>query len=392
MRLNPEASMRPPSPGLFNLDPAQFDHLTRRLLFACVGSVVANLLVWRLVSAIAQQHMAVQPQVIEITRVILKPRGVRVQKVVTKAQVQRRVAQLHRAIQHSKPAPRPVPPKPHIAQLHRAIQPKPLVPKPVAQPVPKAIVPPPGAAPKQPGMTHSTAPRPHEASRLAEAPVAPHILTAPPDSHSDAAQPSVPSGAPHEETAGGDNTGTTHTSSDTSSHTHAPTGLSAQPPSFSTPDTGPSAPSGNDTKPAEPAKGQPAPEPTPTPRPTPRPTAVPRPTPTPRPTPRPEPTATTRPTPTPKPKGPTQDAEPTRQAEPEIPEELRDKEFKTYVRVRVEVSADGSAEPSLRTSSGNTEVDDRVLSALRKWRWKPALKDGEPVSSIKYFRFEFEVK
>jgi outer membrane biosynthesis protein TonB len=46
----------------------------------------------------------------------------------------------------------------------------------------------------------------------------------------------------------------------------------------------------------------------------------------------------------------------------------------------------------LRTSSGNTDVDQRVLEALKKWTWKPALKDGTPVDSVQYFRFEFEVQ
>jgi len=52
--------------------------------------------------------------------------------------------------------------------------------------------------------------------------------------------------------------------------------------------------------------------------------------------------------------------------------------FKSFVRVRVEIDADGSASPTLRTSSGNDEIDRRVLSALKRWRWKPALKDGVP--------------
>lgn len=78
--------------------------------------------------------------------------------------------------------------------------------------------------------------------------------------------------------------------------------------------------------------------------------------------------------------------------QPEIPDDLKDSDFKTYVRVRVNVHADGSFEVSLRTSSGNSQIDSRVLRALKKWRWKAALKDGDPVDSTQYFRFEFEVR
>lgn len=62
------------------------------------------------------------------------------------------------------------------------------------------------------------------------------------------------------------------------------------------------------------------------------------------------------------------------------------------MRVVVEIEADGSFEISLRTSSGNTEVDQRVLEALKKWTWKPALKNGQAVASTQRFKFEFEVQ
>ncbi len=133
----------------------------------------------------------------------------------------------------------------------------------------------------------------------------------------------------------------------------------------------------------------PPPPPTPTPKPKPTPTPKPQPTPTPKP--EPTPTPKPKPTPTPRPKGPTKDAEASRTVKPNIPDELRDSNFKSSVRVRVDVAADGSATPSIRSGSGNSQIDALALAALRKWRWKPALKDGEPVASTQYFRFEFEV-
>jgi protein TonB len=94
----------------------------------------------------------------------------------------------------------------------------------------------------------------------------------------------------------------------------------------------------------------------------------------------------------PKPKGPTLDAEPTHQVDVEIPDSLKSESFKSHVHVKVTVGRDGSFDVTLRTSSGNLEVDKLVLECLKKWKWKPALKEGEPVESVHLFLFEFEVK
>jgi protein TonB len=95
--------------------------------------------------------------------------------------------------------------------------------------------------------------------------------------------------------------------------------------------------------------------------------------------------------PKPKPTGPTRDAQPANQVQPEIPDSLKSGDYKSFVRVRVEISADGSFTPILRTSSGNPEIDKRVLEALKRWKWQPALQNGEPVDSVQLFKFEFEV-
>jgi len=89
---------------------------------------------------------------------------------------------------------------------------------------------------------------------------------------------------------------------------------------------------------------------------------------------------------------PSVEAQPIEQIKPEIPYELRSQDYKSFVRVSVVVDTDGSSIPTLKTSSGNDKVDLQVLSALKKWRWRPALVDGHAVKSIRYFRFEFEVK
>ena len=91
-------------------------------------------------------------------------------------------------------------------------------------------------------------------------------------------------------------------------------------------------------------------------------------------------------------KGPTKDAEPSDEIKPEIPDSLKHADFKSFVRVKVEIDEDGSATTILRTSSGNAEVDQRVLDALKKWKWKPALQNGERVKSTQLFKFEFLVE
>jgi hypothetical protein len=93
-----------------------------------------------------------------------------------------------------------------------------------------------------------------------------------------------------------------------------------------------------------------------------------------------------------KPKGPTADATPVHQEDVEIPDSLKDQSFKSFVRVRVNIAADGSFVVVLRTTSGNDQIDKLVLDSLKRWKWKAAVKDGEQVDSVQLFRFDFEVK
>jgi TonB family protein len=77
--------------------------------------------------------------------------------------------------------------------------------------------------------------------------------------------------------------------------------------------------------------------------------------------------------------------------QPVIPDSLKTEDLKTFVRVKVEVAADGSANVVLRTSSGNPDVDKLILDALKKWKWKAALREGTPVASTQLFKFEIEI-
>lgn len=91
------------------------------------------------------------------------------------------------------------------------------------------------------------------------------------------------------------------------------------------------------------------------------------------------------------PTSPTQDAEASGQVYPDIPSDLESDDYQSFVRVKVDIAADGTFTVSLVSSSGNEEVDQRVLEALKRWKWSPALSDGNPVASTERFRFNFEV-
>jgi protein TonB len=107
---------------------------------------------------------------------------------------------------------------------------------------------------------------------------------------------------------------------------------------------------------------------------------------------KPDPPPVVQPDPPPVKTGPTREALPSNEIKPEIPDSLRHGDFKSFVRVKVEIDEDGTATPILRTSSGNSEIDQRVLDALKKWKWKPALENGTPVKSTQLFKFEFLVE
>lgn len=334
---------------------AESDRL--RLGSALAASLFINLLLWRAVGGAIMSQKAPLPPRIEISRVVLTREGKKIPRTVTKRQIARKVEHLRRQLVR-RPPPRPPRDRPHVA---RPLQPSPVKPRPQALEAPRALKPAPQPAKPQPeGAHHHTL--------TAQNPAAPNAGSVKAGGNADLGRPL-----------------------ESQNYGEAKT----NPKDYATPVPQP--------QPTEPSAPPPTPippplEPTATPRP--QPTATSKPEPTLTPTPRPEPTATPTPTPTPKPeptatprpKGPTQDAEAVRTVQPEIPDELKGGNFKSSVRVRVEVSADGTPSPSLRGSSGNADIDARVLAALRKWRWKPALKDGEAVASTQYFRFDFEVR
>ena len=126
---------------------------------------------------------------------------------------------------------------------------------------------------------------------------------------------------------------------------------------------------------------------------TPAPATTPAPTPAPTPVPTPVPTPKLTPAPTPKPAGITRVAQPRLLEKPEIPDSLKSDEYKSFVRVRAEVDEQGNVTSvTLRTSSGNAEIDKRTIQVVEHAKYFPALRNGVPVASTVLFRFNIGVQ
>ena len=343
-------------PGLKELSIGQNtllnDALDKRLGIGVGVSLLLNLLLWSGAAAVAVHPAHFHdPTPVEITRVVIQPDGKRVEKVIKKEQIAKKIVQAHKEL--LKPRPVPVVPRerPHIVaptphrerpQIARRNTPRPPEPQ---KPAKSDPLPTPETSHNRviTAPDNKTAPKPDE-----------HVVQA--GGNADVGKPTNQQGA-----------GNAKTNPDVVVKKDAPKPTEPvkqpDPPKAVKPEL-PALPSGNDKK------------------------DVPIPEPQPKPDPKPDPA----PEPKPKKRGPTREAEPQDQVKPDIPDELKHGDFKSFVRVAVEVDADGNANVTLRTSSGNQEIDSRVLNALKKWKWKPALKNGEPVSSVQRFKFEFLVE
>ncbi len=137
-------------------------------------------------------------------------------------------------------------------------------------------------------------------------------------------------------------------------------------------------PAPNPTPATEPTPTAPTPNVAPTPAPTPRPTPIPTPVPTPVPTPRPAPVFV--------------EATPTQTPQPIVPDALRSDALDKTAVVEIRVGATGAPElVTVTTSAGNSDLDALALDAARKWRFKPATRDGVPIASVVRLHIEFQV-
>lgn len=77
---------------------------------------------------------------------------------------------------------------------------------------------------------------------------------------------------------------------------------------------------------------------------------------------------------------------------PEIPEELRHRQLTFVAVASFNVAANGAATVTLLRATADPRMNAALMSALRKWRFFPAMENGHPVSSIIEIRIPIEVK
>jgi protein TonB len=66
---------------------------------------------------------------------------------------------------------------------------------------------------------------------------------------------------------------------------------------------------------------------------------------------------------------------------PHYPYESRRLKEQGTVLLDVQLSMSGTVERvSVRTSSGFARLDKAALEAVRRWRWSPTVRDGQPVA------------
>lgn len=66
---------------------------------------------------------------------------------------------------------------------------------------------------------------------------------------------------------------------------------------------------------------------------------------------------------------------------PSIPDEMRDEVMRATAVVRFHVGRDGKATVTLVTSTEFSTLDELILETLRKWRFHPALRNGNAIDS-----------
>ncbi|UCE28227.1 MAG: energy transducer TonB [Candidatus Coatesbacteria bacterium] len=78
------------------------------------------------------------------------------------------------------------------------------------------------------------------------------------------------------------------------------------------------------------------------------------------------------------------------EVEPEYPPERYDEGLDVKVIIRVEIDENGDVTKAYVFNSGGAGFDEAALAAARRWKFKPALEDGEPVESFAMIYVVFE--
>jgi len=84
-------------------------------------------------------------------------------------------------------------------------------------------------------------------------------------------------------------------------------------------------------------------------------------------------------------------AVPLSQPKPSIPDDLRDSDLNADFDALFTVHADGSASVKMVSSTGNSALDSLALDSAKRWTFRPATRNGQPVQSFLRLRIEFDV-
>lgn len=85
-------------------------------------------------------------------------------------------------------------------------------------------------------------------------------------------------------------------------------------------------------------------------------------------------------------------AHPLAQPLPTLPDDLREQAYQTVATARFLVHTDGSVEVDLIKPTPNPRLNQILLTALRQWRFFPAMQSGLPVESRLDIRVHFNVE
>lgn len=85
-------------------------------------------------------------------------------------------------------------------------------------------------------------------------------------------------------------------------------------------------------------------------------------------------------------------ARPLAQPLPALPDDLREQAYQTVATARFLVHADGSVEVELIKPTPSPRLNQILLTALRQWRFFPAMQSGRPVESRLEIRVHFNIE
>jgi protein TonB len=77
---------------------------------------------------------------------------------------------------------------------------------------------------------------------------------------------------------------------------------------------------------------------------------------------------------------------------PDIPDDLRHRALNLVAMARFKVAADGSATVTLLQVTADPQLNTALMSALQKWRFFPAMDNGQPIASTIDIRVPIEVR